>query len=132
MKKLFASVAVWGMLMAGGFMLAASPALAVDVLPICNNSTAQSTAVCQDKNNSKSGNPLFGPSSVISRVISILGSFIGFLSVLMIIAAGMRMITAGGDAAALKSARASLYQALGGLLIAALAEVIVGFVLNKL
>lgn len=114
---------------------------AVDVITpskVCDK--AGSSAVCQDApstnnarcaNASSGCNPLFGSNGVITIVIRVLGFIIGFIAVVMIIASGLKMILAGGDAASLKEARSTLAHALGALLVAVLAEAIVGFILNQ-
>lgn len=113
---------------------------AVDVLGSVCNGSASDSAACSERSTAnpdcvKSGsgcNPLFGSSGVITIVIRVLGLIIGFIAVVMIIASGLKMILAGGDAARLKEARASLGHALGALLVALLAEAIVGFILNRI
>ena len=111
-------------------------ASAVEVInPACKNADPKNLpAICQPGSDSHVGNsnPLFGPGSALDLIIQVLSAVVGFGAVLMIIVSGIRMATSGGDAQSLKSARASLTHALVALLIAALAETIVGFVLGKL
>lgn len=67
----------------------------------------------------------------IKKVINILSVIIGAIAVLMIIIGGFRYVTSAGNAEATKSARQTIIFALIGLIIVALAQVIVHFVLNS-
>ena len=70
--------------------------------------------------------------TALKVTISIMSFVIGATGVIMIIIAGISMVTSGGDPQKVASARRSVLFALIGLTIAALAEVIVVFVLSKL
>ena len=65
-------------------------------------------------------------------IINILSIVVGVVAVFMIIIAGIRFITAGGDSNGISSARNTILYAIVGLLVVALAQVIVQFVLGKL
>jgi len=115
-------------------------ARAVDLLnPICQTQSVQSMipadrpAICRD-NAAMPGspNPIFGPSGVMTKVIEILGFVIGFAAVVVIIISGLRMTISAGDSNAVAAAKSSILFAIIGLVIAALAETLVNFVLNKL
>jgi hypothetical protein len=71
-----------------------------------------------------------GVSSFISAVINILSYIVGVAAIIMIILSGMKYITSSGDAAKITSAKNTLIYALIGLIIAALAQLLVHFVLN--
>ncbi|HVS58447.1 MAG TPA: hypothetical protein VHD60_01780 [Candidatus Saccharimonadales bacterium] len=135
MKKLVASLflAVFGAVI----ILTPSYAAAVNVFPSgCSDKSSNiyNTPVCQDSRDQQSANnnALFGPSGIITIIIKVLGIVVGFLAIIMIIAAGLKMILSGGDAADLKEARASLAHSLAALAVAVLAEAIVGFILSKI
>lgn len=68
---------------------------------------------------------------VVKVVIQILSLVAGIAAVVMIIVAGLRYITSGGDSSGVSGAKSSLIYALVGLVIVALAQVIVHFVLGK-
>lgn len=70
--------------------------------------------------------------TVLSNVLNLLSLIAGFAGVVMIIISGIRFITAQGDSSGVASARSALTYALVGLVIAALAQVIVHFVLGKI
>jgi hypothetical protein len=67
----------------------------------------------------------------ITLVIRILQIIVGIISVIMIIFGGLKYITSGGDSGGVTSAKNTIIYALIGLVVVALAEVIVQFVLNR-
>ena len=69
--------------------------------------------------------------STIVTVINILSIVVGIMSVIMIIIAGMKYITASGDPGSIKSARNTIIYALVGIAIVALAQTIVKFVVKE-
>lgn len=70
-------------------------------------------------------------SDTITTIINILSVVVGIVAVIMIIIAGFRYITSGGNAERTKNARNTILYALIGLVIVALAQIIVKFVLNN-
>ncbi len=68
---------------------------------------------------------------VIKTVINILSLLGGVIAVIMIIVGGLKYITSAGDSNGMSSARNTILYAVVGLIIIALAQVIVQFVLNK-
>lgn len=71
-------------------------------------------------------------SDTIKKVINIISVFAGAIAVLMIIIGGFRYVTSAGNAEATKSARSTIVYAVVGLVIIALAQIIVHFVLNNI
>lgn len=71
-----------------------------------------------------------GLNGVITAVLNILSAVIGVAAVVMIILAGFKYITSGGDPSGVKSAKDSLIYAIVGLLVVAMAQTIVRFVLH--
>jgi cytochrome bd-type quinol oxidase subunit 2 len=68
---------------------------------------------------------------VVKVVINILSVIVGVIAVIMVIVGGARFMTANGDASSIANARRSIIYALIGLAVAALAQVIVHYVLAK-
>lgn len=68
---------------------------------------------------------------IISTVINTLSAAVGIAAVIMIVVGGFRYITSGGDTTKVGSAKNTILYALIGLIIVALAQVIVHFVLVK-
>lgn len=69
--------------------------------------------------------------SIIATVINIFSLVVGVVSVIMIIIGGLKYITSGGDTGNVSGAKNTILYAIVGLVIVALAQVIVKFVLNK-
>jgi hypothetical protein len=74
-----------------------------------------------------------GPSvnSIIRTTITILSFLIGIISVIMIMVGAFKYITSGGDSGKVTSAKNTIVYALIGLVIAALAQVLVRYVLTQ-
>jgi hypothetical protein len=68
---------------------------------------------------------------VVKAVINILSLAVAVVAVIMILVAGFRYITSGGDSGKVSGAKSALVYAVVGLIIAAFAQSIVKFVLNK-
>ena len=93
------------------------------------SSPADSTAC---KSNQGTQNPLVGSGGVLNNVVDILSIVGGIVTVIIIIVAGFKYITSGGDSAATASAKKTIIYGLVGLLVIILARSIVAFVLTKL
>ncbi len=110
-------------------MLAASSPVvfAVDVFP--GSCTAD---ICKDNSSAAdSPNPLFGPSGIITNVTKIVSRFVGIIAVIAALIAGFMMINSAGDSTKTATARRAFTYSLVGLVIAALAQVMVSFVLAR-
>jgi lysylphosphatidylglycerol synthetase-like protein (DUF2156 family) len=68
---------------------------------------------------------------IISVVITMFSAVIGVVAVIMIIAAGFKYVTSAGDTTKITSAKNTLIYAIVGLIIVALSQIIVKFVLDK-
>ncbi len=68
---------------------------------------------------------------LIKTVITIFSLVVGVVSVIMIIIGGLKYITSSGDSNNVQSAKNTILYAIIGLVIVALAQVIVKFVLGK-
>jgi len=115
------------------------PALATTVVATASADTI-SDSVCTGINNAANGSNIntcgtAGTSStnlsaIASKIVSIFSVIVGIVAVIMIIYGGFRYITSGGDSGKVGNAKNSLIYALVGLVIVALAQVIVHYVLN--
>ena len=72
-----------------------------------------------------------GLDTTIANVIDILTVVIGIIAVIMIIINGLKLITSGGDANKVGSAKNGILYAIIGLAVVALAQFLVRFVINK-
>jgi len=68
---------------------------------------------------------------IIRLAIQILQMVVGIISVFVLITAGLGYINSGGDAGKTKTAKDRILYAAIGLVVVALAQVIVSFVLNR-
>ncbi len=107
-----------------------SYASSTDFLPACSSGgIASNTKVCggvqkQTKNNS---NVVI---TIIKDAINILSYIVGIASIIIIIISGFTMIVAGGDSNSTANAKKGLLAAVIGILVVALAQALVVFVLD--
>ena len=69
--------------------------------------------------------------SVIATVVNVMSLMVAIVSVIMIIFAGFKFVTSTGDSGKTSSARSTIIYAIVGLVIVALAQAIVRFVLVR-
>lgn len=100
-----------------------------------SGNTAAKSAVCEGISitggscDQQPGQPSIN--STVTLVINILSFIVGLAAVIVIIIAGLRYITSGGDSSSVSGAKNAIIYAVIGLVIVALAQVIVQFVLNR-
>ena len=68
---------------------------------------------------------------IIATVINIFSFVVGVIAVIMIIIGGIKYITSGGDSNNISSAKTTIIYAIIGLVVVALAQIIVRFVLTR-
>jgi cytochrome bd-type quinol oxidase subunit 2 len=69
--------------------------------------------------------------SLLKDIVNIFSAIVGVVAVIMIIVGGLRYITSGGDSGKVGTAKNTLIYAIIGLVVVALAQVIVHFVFAK-
>ena len=69
--------------------------------------------------------------TLLTKVINIFTIVVGVIAVVMIIVGGLRYITSGGESSKVGGAKTTIIYALIGLVVVALAQLIVHFVLNQ-
>jgi cytochrome bd-type quinol oxidase subunit 2 len=69
--------------------------------------------------------------NLIRTIVNILSIIVGVVAVIMIIIAGLRYVTSGGSDEAVKGAKNTILYAIIGLVVVALAQLIVHFVLHS-
>jgi cytochrome bd-type quinol oxidase subunit 2 len=89
-------------------------------------STGASTADCSS--DTESTNKV---NSTITTAINVFSTIVGVIAVLMIIYGGLRYITSGGDSGKITNAKNTIIYALIGLVVVALAQFIVKFMLSQ-
>jgi hypothetical protein len=68
---------------------------------------------------------------IIRLVINLFSVFVGVIAVIFIIVGGIKYITSGGDSGNVTSAKNTILFAIVGLVIVALAQIVVRFVLSR-
>ncbi len=112
------------------FAQAALPAAAA----ACNSTNPNSSQSAQDVLSGVGGSGNCsdsGVTSTVSTAVNILSLAVGIAAVIMIIVSGFKYITSGGSSEKVGSAKNALIYALVGVAIAALAQVLVHFVLTQ-
>lgn len=135
LKQYFAVLAMSGMLLAP---LAAAPAVMAQNAS-CNGTGANiqgclNTGACLDTETAscpEATNSNDSVNKIITTVINIFSLIVGVVSVIMIIIGGLRYITSGGDSGNVTNAKNTILYAIVGLVIVALAQIIVHFVLSR-
>lgn len=79
---------------------------------------------CNDSGNTN------GLNDLLKKVVNIFSAIVGVIAVLMIIVGGFKYITSGGDSGNVSTAKNTIIYAIVGLVIVALAQLIVHFVLS--
>lgn len=97
---------------------------------VCSGDQAKGSSLCQGQGDS-SQNPLTGPKGLIRGIANILAIVSGLAAVIMIIIAGFRYITSGGEAAKTKEAKEMITGAIVGLLILTLASAFISFIIGR-
>jgi len=69
--------------------------------------------------------------SIVTTVVNIFSIIVGIVAVIMIIWGGFKYITSGGDTGNITSAKNTIIYAIIGLVVVALAQFLVQFVLDK-
>jgi hypothetical protein len=69
---------------------------------------------------------------IVHTVINLMSAVVGVVAVIMIIVGGFRYITSGGNDTSVTSAKNTILYAIIGLVVVALAQVLVRFTLSKL
>ena len=93
---------------------------------ICNGSNVGSPAGTTCTTNSSTDSL----KTLAAKIISVFSILVGVVAVIMVIFGGFKYITSGGDSNSVSGAKNTLIYAIIGLIIVALAQFIVHFVLN--
>jgi len=69
---------------------------------------------------------------IVHTIVNLLSAVVGIVAVIMIIVGGFRYITSGGNDTSVTAAKNTILYAIIGLVVVALAQIIVRFTLSKL
>ncbi|HEY1064366.1 MAG TPA: pilin [Candidatus Saccharimonadales bacterium] len=116
------------------FVALAAPALPV-MAPVAHAASSK-RAACEgvgltggECNSPDAQNTIYG---LVGDIVNILSIVVGIVAVIMIIVSGLKYVTASGDTSKVASAKSTLVYAVVGIVIAALAQFIVHFVLENI
>lgn len=133
-SALLASAMFFG-LVAVPLVVASAPASAAPSISQC----VKTGASLENLDNLNSGNCPGGSASasvkigdVIRKIINFFSVIVGAVSVIMVIWGGFKYVTSGGESNNVSSAKNTIIYALVGLIIVALSQFIVQFVLDKI
>src|SRR3989344_2370376 len=96
---------------------------------LCAGVNLEVNSNCQDLDSGGSGLGQFN--RLIKRIINLLSVIVGVVAVVMIIVGGLRYITSGGSDTSVTGAKNTILYAIIGLIIVALAQILVRFVLRQ-
>ncbi|HZP55293.1 MAG TPA: pilin [Candidatus Saccharimonadales bacterium] len=138
LKILIASLAM--VLSFSTTLMLPSSALAVDITCPGNPSSPDNAncgnlqcgsnldVTCTNKDTTGAGDQV---NTFVGRALNLLSIVVGVAAVIMIIVGGFRYVASGGKSESVSGAKNMIMYALIGLVIVALAQIIVRFVLNK-
>ena len=95
---------------------------------LCQGGQLQIGGECNPADDRGAGSAL---NRILKLVINIFSLVVGVISVIMIIVGGLKYITSGGDTGNIQGAKNTILYAVIGLVVVALAQIIVRFVLNR-
>lgn len=95
---------------------------------LCQGAQLQVGSSCQEVSDADAAQNV---NDIIETVINIFSIVVGVVAVIMIIVGGLKYITSGGDSGNITGAKNTILYAVVGLVIVALAQIIVRFVLTE-
>jgi hypothetical protein len=119
-------------LLATPLLFIPSHASAVDVFKqnVCERGRASGATVCKEKDIGGS-NPLTGTEGVLTNIINLLSIITGIVALIIIMLAGLKFITSSTNPQDVTNARERVIYACVALVIAAMAQVAVRFIIGK-
>ena len=120
-----ALLAVFGLAFAGPTTATVSAAGKADVCAGLDAATGGTSGTCAAPAGSKT------VEGTLATLVKVLSWVVGIISVIMVIVGGIQYVTSGGDSGKVTSAKNTIMYSLIGVVIVALAQTIVFFVLNK-
>jgi hypothetical protein len=132
MKIFFAVLGLLAMLTFGQ----ASPALAQNAQQQINNGLCTGANLQFTENpgacNTATNDATASINRIVHTIVNLLSAVVGIVAVIMIIVGGFRYITSGGNDTSVTAAKNTILYAIIGLVVVALAQVLVRFTLSKL
>jgi cytochrome bd-type quinol oxidase subunit 2 len=109
----------------------AAPAVSAQTNPIQDNLKCGTTLSTNQTSGCDVTSGTTGINNIITTVVNVFSVVVGVVSVIMIIYGGFRYVTSGGDSGNVSNAKNTIIYAIVGLVVVALAQFIVQFVLDK-
>lgn len=132
MKYLTQKLCTLTALMSLLFIAAPAVVLAADCANPTNTAAALGCGVDAGPNcTGACANPEKTINTTVNNIINVFSALVGLVAVLMIVFGGYRYITSAGDSTKVNSAKDTVLYAVVGLIIVALAQVIVKYVIHK-
>lgn len=119
----------------GLFVLFAFPAAPVSAVDVLQNGCRQapgSEACADNRAQAPGNNQIYGPNGILTKVARLMSYVVGAVAIIFIIIGGFKYVQSSGDATNVKNAKDTILFALVGLVVAATAQAIVVFVINRL
>lgn len=95
---------------------------------LCAGASLNVNGTCDDTSGTAAKEKV---NNILTTVINIFSLVVGVVAVIMIIIGGLKYITSGGDSGNITGAKNTILYAIIGLVVVALAQVVVKFVLAK-
>ena len=105
---------------------------AASLTTVCNDSNVtagsgvSSSAFCKDNSTT---DPVIGTLNLVTNLIT---GIAGFVAVVMIIVSGFQMVSSSGNPEKISQARTTIIYSIVGLLVVALARIVILFIVRKL
>jgi hypothetical protein len=99
---------------------------------LCSGSNLQFTDNPTDQCQAAGEDATTRINDIVHTIVNLLSAIVGIVAVIMIIVGGFRYITSGGNDTSVTSAKNTILYAIIGLVVVALAQLIVRFTLSKL
>lgn len=121
MKRVILAIVALASITLGAFALAPNTVLAAS--GASKNEVCSGIGGCNDSTNDIS--------NTIRNAINLFSAIVGIIAVVVILIAGFQYISSAGDSGKVSTAKSTLTYAIVGLIIAALSQALVQFVLKK-
>lgn len=129
MRKFLITITMFVTLLTPAVALAAPP-------PSTSPADSAKSQVCQGVSSNITGSDCNGATAqaslekIMATVLDILSWVAGIAAVIMVVIAGLKYITSGGDSSSISTAKTSLIYAIVGVIVVAIAQTIVRFAIH--
>lgn len=104
------------------------------LVPVTASASGTGDAICdgiKQANNDGCNGGGAALTNVVANIVNIFSVIIGIVAVIMIMVGGFKYVTAGGDSGKISSAKSTIIYAVIGLIIVAMAQSLVKYVVNQ-